>query len=108
MDNIFEYEDGCGHEWGQAERLAEEAFDLYEKGQMRQAFEKLTQAVEMGPENGAWFFNMALTMLTSVACLITWDLRTPTYPNIRLRQIIITKQNLSLLPTMDLTMRESV
>jgi len=25
-------------------------------------FEKLMQAVEMGPENGAWFFNMALTL----------------------------------------------
>ena len=62
MDNMFDYEDGCGHEWDQAERLAVEAFDLYEKGQMPQAFEKLTQAVQMGPENGAWFFNMALTL----------------------------------------------
>ncbi len=64
MDNTFECDgsDAYGHEWEQAELLAEEAFDLYEKGQMRQAFEKLTQAVEKGPENAAWFFNTALTL----------------------------------------------
>ncbi|MFO7574928.1 MAG: tetratricopeptide repeat protein, partial [Bacteroidales bacterium] len=42
--------------------MAEEAFDLYEKGQMRQAFETLKKAIETGPENGAWFFNMGLTL----------------------------------------------
>lgn len=65
MDNIFESDydgDDYGHEWEQAERLAEDAFDLYEKGHMRRAFEKLTQAIEIGPENGAWFFNMGLTL----------------------------------------------
>jgi tetratricopeptide (TPR) repeat protein len=65
MDNLFEEHDdgqGFGHEWEQAERLAEEAFDLYEKGQMQQAFEKLTQAVQKGPGNAAWFFNMGLTL----------------------------------------------
>ena len=63
MDNTFEYDgEGFGHEWEQAERLAEDAFDLYEKGQMQQAFEKLTQAVQKGPENAAWFFNMGLTL----------------------------------------------
>lgn len=62
MDNRFEYEDGYGHEWELAEMLAEEAFDLYEKGQMQQAFDKLTLAIQKGPENAAWFFNMALTL----------------------------------------------
>ena len=63
MDNTFEYDDqDCGHEWELAERLAEEAFDLYEKGKMPQALEKLTQAVEKGPETCDWFFNMGLTL----------------------------------------------
>ncbi len=65
MDNLFEnddFGDAYGHEWDQAERLAEEAFDLYEKGQMRQAFDKLNEAIETGPENSAWFFNMGLTL----------------------------------------------
>ena len=62
MDNIFDSDECDGHEWQQAEMLAEEAFDLYEKGQMRQAFDKMTQAVEKGPENGSWYFNMGLTL----------------------------------------------
>jgi tetratricopeptide (TPR) repeat protein len=62
MDNTFDYDDGYGHEWEQAEVLADEAFCLYEKGQMKQAFDKLTLAIQKGPENAAWFFNMALTL----------------------------------------------
>ena len=62
MGNIFDYDDECGHQWDQADKLAEEAFGLYEDGQMQQAFEKLTQAVQTGSENGAWFFNMGLAL----------------------------------------------
>ncbi len=62
MDHLFESEPNFGHEWEQAELLAEEAFDLYEKGQMRHAFEKMTEAVEKGPENGCWYFNMGLAL----------------------------------------------
>lgn len=62
MDHSFESHEFFGHEWEQAEILAEEAFDLYEKGQMDQAFKKMTEAVEKGPENGCWYFNMGLTL----------------------------------------------
>ncbi|MHC5082569.1 MAG: tetratricopeptide repeat protein [Planctomycetota bacterium] len=50
------------HEWDQAERMVLDAFELYEKGQMNQALEKLSDAIEMGPEHGEWYFNMALIL----------------------------------------------
>jgi tetratricopeptide (TPR) repeat protein len=62
MGNIFDYDEESGHEWDQAEKLAQEAYGLYEEGQMPQALEKLTQAIELGQENGGWFFNMGLVL----------------------------------------------
>ncbi len=57
-DNDFDY----GNEWDQAEQMAIQAFELYEGGQMRQAMEKLNEAIELGPEHAEWYFNMALTL----------------------------------------------
>lgn len=53
---------GYGSEWDQAEQMATQAFELYENGQMDQALEKLNGAIELGPDNGEWYFNMALTL----------------------------------------------
>lgn len=50
------------HEWDQAEQMAMEAFDLYEKGEMMQAMEKLAAAIELSPEHTEWYFNMGLTL----------------------------------------------
>ncbi len=58
LDDDYEY----GHEWDLAENMAIEAFELYEQGQMGQALEKLGQAIELGPDHGAWYFNAALTL----------------------------------------------
>ncbi len=62
MHDYYDSQDEFDNTWQQAETLAEEAFDLYEKGRMHQAFDKLRQAIESGPENAAWYFNMALTL----------------------------------------------
>lgn len=62
MHDFYDSAEEFDNTWQQAEILAEEAFDLYEKGRMHQAFDKLRQAIESGPENAAWFFNMALTL----------------------------------------------
>ena len=56
--NDFDY----GNEWDQAEQMATEAFELYEDGRMQQAMEKLSEAIELGPEHAEWYFNMALTL----------------------------------------------
>lgn len=60
FDSLDDYD--SGHEWDLAENMAFEAFELYEQGQMRQALEKLGQAIELGPDHGAWYFNAALTL----------------------------------------------
>jgi hypothetical protein len=45
---MFDSGDDCEfHEWDQAEQMAMEAFDLYEKGSMSQALEKLAAAIEL-------------------------------------------------------------
>ncbi len=62
MDNLFDYENDQGHAWERAEMLAEQAADLYENGRMAEALERLTEAIDEGMDNGAWAFNMALTM----------------------------------------------
>ena len=50
------------HEWDQAENMVTEAFELYEQGRHRQAFERLTVAIETGPEHSEWYFNAALVL----------------------------------------------
>ncbi len=62
MDNLFDAENDGAHAWERAEILADDAAELYENGQMAEAMEKLTEAIEDGAENGAWVFNMGLTM----------------------------------------------
>ncbi|MHC5146273.1 MAG: tetratricopeptide repeat protein [Planctomycetota bacterium] len=57
-DNDFDY----GSEWDQAEQMATQAFECYENGDMPAALEKLSQAIESGPEHAEWYFNMALTL----------------------------------------------
>lgn len=54
--------DDPSHEWDQAEFMAAEAFELYEKGQMQQALEKLSEAIELAPDHSQWYFNAALTL----------------------------------------------
>lgn len=54
--------DDPSHEWDQAEFIAAEAFELYEKGQMQQALAKLSEAIELAPEHSEWYFNAALTL----------------------------------------------
>lgn len=54
--------DDPAHEWDQAEFMAAEAFELYEKGQMQQALTKLSEAIELAPEHSEWYFNAALTL----------------------------------------------
>jgi len=48
--------------WDQAETMANEAFELYEKGQMEQALEMLNSAIELRPEHSQWYFNAALSL----------------------------------------------
>lgn len=59
---MFDSEDCEFHEWEQAEQMAMEAFDLYEKGNMSQAMEKLAAAIHLSPEHTEWYFNMGLTL----------------------------------------------
>lgn len=54
--------DDPAHEWDQAESMALEAFELYEKGQMKQALEKLSGALELAPGHSEWYFNAALAL----------------------------------------------
>ncbi len=60
FDSLDDYD--STHEWDQAENMAIEAFSLYEQGQMRQAFEKIGNAIELSPEHGSWYFNAALAL----------------------------------------------
>ncbi len=48
--------------WGDAERMAIDAFELYEDGEMAQAFAQLRQAIEINPQNSSWYFNAGLTL----------------------------------------------
>lgn len=50
------------HEWDQAEQMAVEACELYEKGRMKEAAEKLSNAIQASPEHAEWYFNMALAL----------------------------------------------
>ncbi|MCE5184778.1 MAG: tetratricopeptide repeat protein [Planctomycetaceae bacterium] len=60
---MFDSADDCEfHEWQQAEQMAMEAFDLYEKGSMSEAMEKLAAAIELSPDHTEWYFNMGLTL----------------------------------------------
>jgi tetratricopeptide (TPR) repeat protein len=59
-DSIDDFD--FGHEWDHAEQLAVEAYELYEKGRMEEAVEKLDNAIQVGPEHAEWYFNMALAL----------------------------------------------
>ena len=48
--------------WGDAEKMANIAFELYERGQMNMALAQLTEAIEINPNNSAWHFNAGLTL----------------------------------------------
>ncbi len=58
----MEFEDFEGHLWDQAGRIASEAYELYEKGQMTEALNKMVTAIAMNPSCGAWHFNVGLTL----------------------------------------------
>lgn len=60
FDSVDDFD--FGHEWDQAEQMATEAHELYEKGRMKEAAEKLNEAIQSGPEHAEWYFNMALAL----------------------------------------------
>ncbi|HPY78312.1 MAG TPA: hypothetical protein PLQ45_10735, partial [Anaerohalosphaeraceae bacterium] len=62
MINEDDFLDPDDHQWDLADQIACEAFELYEKGQMQQALEKLTRAIDLNPEHGSWYFNKGLTL----------------------------------------------
>ena len=61
MMDSHEFPDPNDHHWDQADRIACEAWEHYEKGQMQQALEKLTEAIDLNPAHGSWYFNTALS-----------------------------------------------
>ncbi len=48
--------------WQDAERLAFEAFEHYENGELILALDQLQDALEINPQNSAWYFNAGLTL----------------------------------------------
>ena len=48
--------------WDDAERLATEAHQLYEDGDLTQAHKQLRKAININPCNAAWLFNTGLTL----------------------------------------------
>lgn len=62
MLNKDPFPDPDEHPWNQADMIACEAFELYEKGQMQEALDKLTEAIGLNPSYGAWYFNKGLTL----------------------------------------------
>jgi len=56
------FEDFESDYWAGAEYKADEAFELYEQGQLPKALDKLQSALETNPTNGSWHFNKALTL----------------------------------------------
>ena len=55
------FDTGFG-KYGEAERKARNAFELYENGKMAQAIDELEAAIEINPANSSWHFNKALTL----------------------------------------------
>ena len=48
--------------WEDAEKLAFEAFEHYENGELVIALDQLQDALEINPQNSAWYFNAGLTL----------------------------------------------
>ena len=50
------------NDWSNAEKRAEHAFQLYERGRWAEAAAELQAAIDVNPFNPAWHFNLALTL----------------------------------------------
>jgi len=48
--------------WDEAEQKATSAYELYEDDQINLALERITEAIEMNPNNSAWHFNAGLAL----------------------------------------------
>ena len=48
--------------WDDAERLATTAHQLYEDGDLAEAYKQLRKAIKINPCNSAWLFNTGLTL----------------------------------------------
>jgi len=49
-------------EWDEAERRVERAHEAYERGRWEEALRELKAAIAINPYNGAWYFNLGLTL----------------------------------------------
>ncbi len=49
-------------DWQEAEQRVEHAHELYERGRWEEALSELRRAIEINPHNGAWYFNLGLTL----------------------------------------------
>ncbi len=49
-------------DWQEAEQRVERAHELYERGRWEEALSELRQAIAINPDNGAWYFNLGLTL----------------------------------------------
>jgi tetratricopeptide (TPR) repeat protein len=49
-------------EWDEAEQRVEKAHELYERGRWEEAVSELRAAIAINPYNGAWYFNLGLTL----------------------------------------------
>ncbi len=49
-------------DWQEAEERVEKAHELYERGRWEEALSELKAAIAINPYNGAWYFNLGLTL----------------------------------------------
>ncbi len=49
-------------DWDDAERRVERAHEAYERGRWEEALRELQAAIAINPYNGAWYFNLGLTL----------------------------------------------
>src|ERR1700712_2286621 len=50
------------NDWNDAEQRVEKAQELFEQHRWQEALEELQAATSINPYNGAWFFNIGLTL----------------------------------------------
>ena len=48
--------------WGDAEKIAHDAFEMYETGEMTEALSQLKEAISINAANSSWHFNAGLTL----------------------------------------------